>query len=205
MILATPFHPSFTDYADYAKILTKRGPLLNHIHLVVTTKHHQDAAYDFGEEVSGLFLRSFNVVLPELDRTRIGTANDMLRSALRFATNYQHGTEEIPDPALLYNDPSYRPAKSGWLDTIQAEYYLKNAPTVFGDSSKAEDGSKIFKGPVVFAKDFPKKSGLLDFVPSTVHWRIHLRWELANLGVDTKLIGVDRDAILRLKAAPKDE
>lgn len=203
MIFATPFHPSLTDFADYAKVLKRRGPLLSHIHLVVTTEAHQDEAYDFGEITSDLFLRSVHVVLPKLDRTRNATANDMFRSALRFATRYEAKPNELADPALLYSDPSYRPAKTGWLNTIQSEYYLRGAPTVMAATEEYSDGLPLIRGPVIFSKDFPKKSGLLDFVPPTVHWRLHLRWEMARDFAETKLFGRHADSVLRQPATPK--
>lgn len=196
MILATPFLPGLTDYDLYAKEIRRRGNLLNHTHVVISRAEDESDAFLFGEQMSDLFFRSHTSVLQDQARTGHQLSTDMLKAATKFAATYQTKEGELPDPAVIYMDPTYRPLDQGWLDLIQSTYYLKQAPLVFGRIANPDVATVL--GPVVFSKDFYHKSGLLHFVPHNIHWREYLKHEISQFGVDTKLIGSSVETILRV-------
>jgi len=190
MIFCTPFNSNSPfDYNDYAALLEKRGPNTNHHHLIVSTKADEDKAFKFGTKLTELFGRSFFKTISEGQRGHIQTANDLLWEATTFTAAYQIQKGEVPDPPLLYMDPSYRPMKPKWLDTLQAEYYVTQAKRVMGSGKKAEDGSVIFTGPVILSKEFITKSSLLRYLQPRTHWREALKWEMNADFHLTKSIG----------------
>lgn len=197
MILSLSFVPGLTDYKTLAAELKKRGSLGNHVLLVVSEPEHEEEAYQFGTDIADLFLKAVFKALPPAERRKAQLANDLFRASVRFVQTYKHGEGEIPDPALLYLDPTYRPTKTGWVDAIQSEYYLMQAPHIFGVASRDSEGAKIFNGPLVISKEYGPSSGLLDFIPENVHWRTHLRWELSKNSYETKLIGPGADSVLK--------
>ena len=201
MILATPYAEGLTDYTDYTAYLIRRGKLLNHVHLIVARPEDEAAAYEFGEKLADNFRSSHTCILAPKARSANETAVDLLRAALRFARDYKAGEGELPDPAMLYMSPDYRPNENGWLDQIQSEYYLKRGPMVFGKFEP--NGAKTLQGPAVFRKDFYQKSGLLSTVPPNIHWRLYLQHEILNNAVETKLIGHGKDCVLQGKARRK--
>lgn len=201
MILCTPFAPGLTDYTDYTAFLIRRGKLLGHVHLVVARHEDEAEAYEFAEKLSDHFVRTHTSILPPKARSANETAVDMFRAALRFARDYKPGEGELPDPAMLYTSPDYRPQENGWLDQIQSEYYLKRAPLVFGKFEP--NGPKILQGPAVFRKDYYGKSGLLSSVPPNIHWRLYLQHEILNNAVETTLIGHGKTCALKGVARKK--
>jgi len=203
MVICIPFHPNLTDYRQLAAELKKRGNLSNHVLLVISEAEHEDEAYQFGTEVADLFLKSLSKTLPAVERRKAQLANDLFITAARFVYRYKAQDDEIPDPALLYFDPTFRPTKSGWLDAIQSEYYLMQAPQIFGAATVDTEGAKIFNGPLVISKEFAPNSGLLDFIPENVHWRTHLRWELTKNSRETRLIGPGAESVLKLPPVKK--
>lgn len=205
MLLITPFVPGLTNYETYAADLKKRGSLVNHVHRVISRVEDEEEAYRFGTDLADLFLKSSFQGLPPAERTKSQLSNELFRAAARFAASYKAGEGEVPDPAALYMDPAFRPQKNGWLDSIQAEYYLKQAPPVFAAKTKANDeGAKIFLGPLVVSKTFAGSSALLDFIPANQHWRNYLRWELTKDAQETDLIGTgSAESVLKQPPAKK--
>jgi len=204
MLIATPFVPGLTDYTLYAADLRKKGLLLNHIHVVVCRPEDEDEAYRFGSGLSDVFLRSVTKVLSPGERNRITLANELFRAAVKFCSAYRPQEGEMPDPAVLYMDPNYRPTKTGWADTLQATYYLKKAPMTMGRWKLDAEDAKIFEGPMILSRNFPKQSGLLDFLPPNVHYRMYLKHELGKAAVETELIGAgSQDAVLKLPPSKK--
>ncbi len=202
MILATPFIPEITDYADYASVIRKKGKLLAHTHLIVSRPEDEEAAYEFGEKMSDLFLKSHTAIIAADQRNGNQLAVDLFRAATKFCHEYVHGEGELAEPAMLYMDPSYRPLENGWLDRIQSAYYLKRAPLVFGRFTKEEQ--KILIGPVVLNKAFHKSSGLLPFVPPNTHYRTYMQHEFRQNAVETFLIGPgSQDSVLRQQKPKK--
>lgn len=200
MILSIPYFPSLTDYKTLANDLRKRGQLLNHSLVVICHPDDEAEAYAFGQDISDLFLRSATVALPPSDRPKFGLSNDFFRAAVRYVESYKPQSGELADPALLYFDPAYRPTKNTWLDSLQADYYLKNAPMIFGNSKADEENARIFNGPLIISKTFYKASGLINYIPHEAHWRKYLKWELTKNSVETELIGTRPDSVLRIPA-----
>ena len=197
MIISLAFIPGLTDYKALAADLKKRGNLSNHVLLVISEPEHEEEAYQFGTDIADLFFRSVFKALPPAERRKAQLANDLFRASVRFVQTYKHGEGEVPEPALLYFDPTYRPVKTGWLDAIQSEYYLMQAPAIFGTASTDDEGAKIFNGPLVISKEYGTASGLLDFIPENAHWRTHLRWELTKNSRETRLIGQGSESVLK--------
>lgn len=197
MIFALPYIKDLTDYAQLEKELKRKGKLLLHSAVVISTVEDQTEAYDYAQALSELFARTHTVVLTELDRTGNQLSTDFLRAATKFGSEYQTSEGEIKDPALLYMDPGFRPAEAGWLDKIQSNYYLKRAPMVFGKFAKEEP--RIAVGPIVFAKGFYNGSGLLPYVPNNIHWRVYMQSELLSNAVETNVIG----EVLRKRTSAK--
>ncbi len=196
MIFCTPFNSKAPfDYADYAAILLKRGPQTDHHHLILSSKDDEDQAFRLGSELSDLFGKSFFLALPEAPRNGISLANDLFVAAVRFTQNFKTGSKEVPDPPLLYMDPGYRPTKPRWLDDLQAEYYVRQAKTVFGSGKKDTEGAVVFTGPLVISKTFGTKSALLDYLQPTKHWREALKWELNKDYHITPSIGMTNDKV----------
>lgn len=201
MILCTPLIPKLTDYTAYAEDIRKRGKLLNHLHLVVSRQEDEAEAYEFGQGLSDLFLRSNFFAIPEKKRGGLQLANDLFRAAARCVSEHVSREGELSDPALLYMDPSYRPLSNRWLDEIQADYYFRKAPMFFGRFTPEEH---LLQGPVVISKAMYKASGLLAFVPENIHWRTYLRHEVNANSAETKLIGHGSgESVLRQKAITK--
>ena len=201
MLLCTPYvSPSPFDYKAYATALRKRGNLLGHTHIVVSTVENEAEAYEFGSELSDLFLSSSFVALAAKERGPIQLANDLFRAACRRVATYKHAEGELPNPAMLYMAPDYAPTTNGWLDLIQSEYYLRQAPLVMGRFSE----DNLIVGPVVLGREFFKSSGLLPFIPDNVHYRNYLQHELASSSVSTNLIGPgSKDSVLRQTPSKK--
>ena len=196
MLIATPFLPTLSDYEHLAKELRRKGKLLTHVHLVLSRQEDEEAAYAFGEGLSDIFLKSHTIVLPEDTRNGNQLSVDLFRAAARFAYEYVAGEGELPNPAMLYFDPSYRPIENAWAEKLQAEYYFHSAPLVLGRFTK--DEPKLLSGPAVIRKDFFKKSALLKFVPANMHYRVYLQHEFLQNAVQTNLIGPgSQESVLR--------
>ena len=203
MIIVVPYIKGVADYRALAEEMNKRGPLATHLLRVVSSVEDQDEAYAFGQLVAGLFMKSSSLALTPAAPGRVNLANELFRSAVKFTANYQAGDGEIPNPPALYMDPTYRPVKSGWLDAVQTEFYLRGAPPVLGVSKPDEEGARIFQGPVVFSKNFAANSSLVNFLPPDTHYRHYMRWEFSRNHLETKLIGEDASSVLRPPAQVK--
>lgn len=201
MILATPFHPALTDYEDYEKQIRRKGKLLTHVHVVISRKEDEQAAFGFSEKMSDLFLKTRTVVLPEDTRNGNQLATDLFRAAARFVHEYKHGEGELSDQALLFMDPTYRPTEPGWMDLIQSDFYLKRAPLVLGRFGREEP--KLLTGPIVLNKAFYKASGLLKYVPANIHYRAYLQHEFREHAVESKRLTFGPDSVLRQQRQTK--
>jgi len=202
MLLAFPVLPT-QDNTAIAGVLRRRGSGQNHTLVVISRAEDEDIAFKFATELEDGFHRTLTVTVTKEGTSGIHNSNLVFREAMRVLTTYVPDRKEMADPALMYFDPSYRPVKNHWLDSIQAEYYLNNAPVVFGRTAPDATGAPVMQGPVVFSREFPKKSGLLDSLPENTHWRQYLCWELNNHAVKTNLIGAVDPAIIRPHLAKK--
>ena len=119
-----------------------------------------------------------------------------------MAGTYPAGEGEIPNPPALYMDPSYRPLRAGWLDTVQTEFYMRGAPMTMGDLGHDEEGAVVFTGPFVFSRNFAANTSLVNFLPPNVHYRAYMRWEFSKNPLATALIGTAADSVLRPTPKP---
>jgi len=199
MIFATPFVPELTDFTKYAADITKKGLLSHHVHVVISEYDDEEEAFAFGTSISDLFFKTQFVVLPNngTKRGKIQLANDLFRAAVNFMDSYKNENSEMSDPPMLYSDPTYRPQKTHWLNLIQSEFYHNKMPAVSGASVPDAENCKIFQGPVILGPNFSKITALLDFIPPSVHWRTHLRWDLSNNSQETNLIGAGNESVLK--------
>lgn len=202
MLIITPYIAGIADYKTLAANMRKCGPLVTHIHRVVSSVDDQDAAFAFGEEVGDLFMKSSHVAIVPSAAGRINLANEMFRSAVRWVAGYQSAEGEIPNPPALYMDPTYRPLRAGWLDTIQTEFYMRGAPMTMGELGHDDEGAAVYTGPFVFSRNFASNSSLVNFLPPDVHYRKYMRWEFSKNPLATALIGATADSVLRPTPKP---
>lgn len=192
MILSIPFHEdSPVDFEKFAAHLKRKGHMPNHVLMVVCLAQHEEKAFSFAMGLAGYFARHFMVVVPKEKETVLRSSNRLFKAACKALHEYEPKKNELQDPPMCYYDPSWRPVKNGWLDMLQSEYYFANGPTVFGSLEPRS------VGPVIFSKEYPAKSRLLDFLPDNAHWRKYLASEMVNFGVKTDAIGTSEAAYIR--------
>ncbi len=196
VILTIPYNPNLPGgYERLTNALLRNGKHPNHTLLVLAKREHEDPAFDFAMKIHDQFGRYVAVQIPSSDtpRSAVAESNTVFLTALEALRTYEPGDHEMPDPAMLYFDPTWRPTKTRWLDEFNTEFYLAGTPTTYGFS---QDGKIL--GPVVLKRDFLKKSKLLEFLPSSgTHWREFLAWEIINNGLQADAIGRVLPAYIR--------
>lgn len=199
MILCIPYHPRITDYGKFGSALRKLGTNPSHSLMTVSTREHEEAAFEFQMGLVDGYLSAKAVVVPDVPReTPMQFSNRMFLGAMKALHDHVPGPSEHPKPVMLYHDPTWRPFTNRWLDDLQGEYYLNGAPLVMGRFETNGAGVPVTAGPVAFAKGYPKHSKLLDFLmDSGEHWRNFLAWELVNSSVKTDTIGRNKAASIR--------
>ena len=201
MIIAIPFFPGLTDYDKAAATLLKQGDCPGHRLLVVTQRPDEEEAITFREELAPLFDKSVvKVIETPAEGGLVGLSNEMFRAAVRDLPEPKSGdwTGEInPNMPLLYFDPTWRPAKTGWLDSLQSEYFSNGAPSFTGCWTKNKAGEKVPYGPVLIAPGYAEGSGLLAHLPAHQHWRNYLRYEIGTKLIASRTIGAVKGAVLR--------
>jgi len=194
MILTIPYNPNLPGgYDRLTGSILRLGKYPSHTLAVVAKAQHEDAAFDFAMKIHGQFGRYLAVTVPDAQEMMLAASNRMFLAALDMLWDYAPTEHEMPDPAMFYFDPSWRPTKQRWLDEFNTEYYLAGAPTTFGCFNEQKP-----VGPVVIKQDFLKKSKLLGFLPGAgAHWRDFLAWEIINNGVNTEALGRTLPAYIR--------
>jgi hypothetical protein len=204
MILSIPYHPRIADYDKLRTTIRKLGTNPNHTLSVVSTREHEEAAFEFLMDLGASFLRQFAVVVPDAEENPLRLSNRLFLAAMKSLHDYTPSVQENPRPVMLYFDPTWVPITSRWLDELQTEYYLSGAPQVFGYFKTRDDGGPVPTGPIAFAKTYPSYSRLLDFVlESGKHWRDYLSWETFNTAVKTDAIGQTKKACIRPQTVKK--
>lgn len=198
MIVAIPYNPSLPGgYDKLASAISRYGKHPNHALFVISKDEHQDGAFDFAMKVQEMFGRYFAVtVVDQPGETMLKTSNRMFLAALDALRSYQPTENEMPEAAMLYFDPTWRPTKARWLDELQAEYYIAGAPTTFGHFSTTGGIGKV-KGPVILHSRFLNLTKLLTFLPADAHWRDFLAWEIINNGLQSTAFGRILPAFIR--------
>lgn len=197
MIVTIPYNPSLPGgYDKLASALTRNGKNQHHTLFVLAKEEHEDGAFDFAMKVRDYFGRYFAVSVPDQQETMLKASNRMFLAALDALKTYVPLETEMPEPVMLYFDPSWRPTKVGWLNEFQAEYYIAGAPTTFGHFRTTGGIGKVV-GPVAIKRDFLTKTKLLTFLPDDRHWRDFLSWEIIGNGLVSEAFGRILPAYIR--------
>ena len=202
MIIAFAYVPELTNYKDLTKAINAQGQLQGHQLYVVCREEDETKANSFADSLADTFGRAHIAVLPAATRTPVQLANEFFRSACRFMWSFKPASaEEDPEPVLLYFDPTYRPVKPLWANTLQSSHYLFRKP-VTGDFQPDADGAQVPQGPLIVSKQFVNASGLIDSLGASEHWRLRLKWEFSKNFLSTNLIGKSSEAVLAKKKTP---
>jgi hypothetical protein len=177
----------------------RKGKLEAHHLRVVSRREDEELAFKIASAMSDHFLKVTTHTLAERKRSAIGLGNDMFRAAFQFLRDHRSALGELQDPPLLYFDPSYRPSSNGWVDTLQAEFYLRQSPLSMGRTLPGkEPKSRVYVGPVLFSRAFADTEAL-NLLDEAFPWRERLQWLLAKDSVETKLIGPGNKSVIRQK------
>ena len=142
---------------------------------------------------------AIRIVAPEPNP--VALANAFLRDACACLRDYKEEPGEPAGVPMLYTDPTWSPARIGWLNEIQAEFYANRMPVTMGRWEENPDGEKTIWGPLVVSRAYPPTSGLMAFLNGTDHWRHYLRHELGRDMIEATTIG--RGKLSALKPPPK--
>jgi hypothetical protein len=199
MILSIPFFPGLTDYDKFAEVLKKNGQCDGHVLFVVSLRSDEEAALAFRKKVEPLFARSFGKVLNPIEEGGMtGLANAMFKASARFFEGLKDQPGEPAGVPLLYMDPTWQPHKTGWMDSIQAEYFTKGMPQALCRFKTNSIGEKISQGPVLLARSYFAQTALLPHLPPRQHWRLYLRNEIGRSLIESETIGTGDKSVVRL-------
>lgn len=201
MIVSVPFFPGLTDYDKVAATLVKQGDCPGHELLVIVQRPDEDAAIAFDEQTRHLFDRSrVKTIEVPAEGGLTGVSNELFRAAVRAlpeATGGEWTGERNPNLPMLYLDPTWRASATGWLDTIQSEYFAAGTPAFTGCWTKNAAGEKVPFGPLLMAPGYSSGSSLLVHLPPHRHWRSYLRYEIGTRISASRAIGAVKGAVLR--------
>jgi len=206
MILAIPFFPSSSiDYGKFAEAVKKNGQCDGHILLVVSLHSDEEEALDFRKKLEPLFSDSFSNLIPPPDSGGVtGAANNMFKAAAYYFKGHKEKPGEPKGVPMVYMDPTWHPHKTGWLDTIQGEYFSRGMPLALSRWDANNAGEKVTRGPVLLSRTYFEQSALLPHIPPRTHWRVYLRNEIGNVLMDSKTICTGNDGVVRpVKTPPK--
>lgn len=193
MILCIPYSPTLPrGYDKLVGAISRNGKHPAHTLFVISESAHDDAAFQLAMKLRDYFGRYFAITVPSQPESMVMTSNRMFIAATEALKNYAPAAHEMQEPVMLYFDPTWRPTKPRWLDEFQTEYYIRGAPTTFGNFRK----DKVV-GPLAIKRDFIGKSSLLRFLSGKAHWREFLAWELINNGVQAEALGRILPAYIR--------
>ena len=196
MILCIPYNPSLPGgYDKLVSGIVRYGKHPAHTLFIVAKAEHEEGAFTMAMQLKDHFSRYFAITVPDQPEAPIRNSNRMFVAAMDALRSYKPLALEMPQPVMLYFDPSWRPTQDRWLDKFQAEYYISGAPTTFG-SFKTTGTAKVI-GPVAISCKFLRETKLLNFLPETVHWREFLAWEIINSGLQAEALGRILPAYIR--------
>lgn len=197
MILCIPYNPTLPGgYDKLTNAILRNGRHPNHTLFVTSKEEHGDGAFEFAMKIQAQFGRYFAVTIQDQKEGALHASNRMFVSALDALRQYEPSDSEMPEPVMLYFDPTWRPTKQRWLDEFQAEYYIAGAPTTFGHFKRTGGVGRVV-GPVAIKRDFLQKTKLLSFLPPDVHWREFLSWEIIGCGLQAEALGRILPAYIR--------
>lgn len=199
MILTIPYNPSLPGgYEKFVASIMRNGKHPGHTLFVTALPQHEDGAFDLSMKLKDYFGRFFaiQVEAPAKPETPVQASNRAFLAALHALQSYEPLPNEMPEPVMLYMDPTWRPTKQRWLDEFHTEYYIKGTPVTFGNFETRGDQARVV-GPVVISRRFLGLTKLLDFLPADTHWRGFLAWEFVNHGLQAEAIGRTLPAYIR--------
>lgn len=198
MILTIPYHPQLADYGKLSLMIRKLGSNPGHVLMVVSTREHEEAAFEFQMGLVDGFTSAKSIVIPDAPgEAPLRLSNRLFLGTMKALAEHVPGPTEHPKPVMLYYDTAWRPFAPRWLDELQGEYYLRGAPLVMGRFESKGD-KQVPTGPVAFSGAYPKHSRLMDFLlDSGTHWRDYFAWEMFNVAVKTDTIGRNKAAAIR--------
>lgn len=207
MLLVIPCFRSTPNIEKIAEDLKRRGSYPEHDLLVISHRQDEELAYQIADTLKDSFNKVSTESLEGKYLTANHLANAMLSAAMRFYKAYKPDPVHPADAPMMYFHSLFRPVRVGWLNEIQAEFYLKGAPAVFGRSQlldirtdrnqKIENPRRITVGPLVFGRKCLDKLPLLNFLDEKQHWRERMIFELAAGMTETKQIGPGGKSLLR--------
>lgn len=201
MLIFAPIHSAVPSMTTFAADLKRRGKLTDHTLRLCSRKEDEELCYELGDQLSDHFLKVSTQTLPEKKRSAIQLSNEMFSAMFMFLRSYQAAPGELQNPPCLFMDPGYRPASSGWVDAVQAEFFLKQSPASLGRTLPGkEPKSRVYVGPVLFAKKFAGDLETLGLLDDRTPWRERLQWLLAKDSVETKLIGAGSKSVIKPKS-----
>lgn len=209
MLLVIPASSLTPQIDTLAKALKARGPYPEHSLRVITSREDEELGYRIGDELSDSFRKVTTETLAPVPKPRnpVLLANHMLMAAVRFLEGYKYAEDEVQDAPMLYFHPGYRPAQQGWLNDLQAEFFLKGAPPMMGRTQtfgirtdknvKNPNTRRVTVGPVIFGRKCLDRIPLLNYLDDKEHWRSRMVHELASGMTETKQIGAGGKSLLR--------
>lgn len=197
MLLAIPYNPTLPGgYERLIGAFQRLGKHTAHTLIVLTSEAHEDGALALAMELKDVFGRHFSVTIQDQKEPMVKTSNRMFVAAMDTLKKHVPASSEMPEPVMLYFDPTWRPTQKRWLDEFQAEYYIAGAPTIYGYFKTKDEKARV-EGPVAINVRFLKQTQLIDFIPDNVHWRDYLAWEMFNSGVKAPAFGKALPAYIR--------
>lgn len=196
MILTLPYNPTLPGgYDKLVSAILRYGKHPAHTLFVAAKAEHEDGAFEMAMKLKDHFGRYFAITVPDQPETALRASNRMFVASLDALRAYAPAAHEMPEPVMLYFDPTWRPTQDRWLDKFQAEYYIAGAPTTFGHFQTK--GTARVVGPVAIKRDFLKITKLLSFMPDDIHWREYLAWEIIQNGLQAEALGRILPAYIR--------
>lgn len=201
MLISLPVHNSTPGIASFADDIKRKGSLQDHSIRIFSTREDGDLAFQIADSLSDHFRSVTTQTLPPAKRNGIKLANDMFLAAFKWQFNYKPAEGEIKDPPMLYLDPTYRPVANNWVDQLQAEFYLRDAPAVMArvmvDGGVSDKQVKTTLGPVILGSKFLRDCTLVDFLDDREHWRTRMWRELVRDCHNTLQIGHGSKSLLK--------
>lgn len=209
MLLCIPASSLTPQIDTLAANLKRRGPYPEHSLRIITAREDEELGYRIGDELSDSFRKVTTETLAPVPKPRnpVLLANHMLKAAVAFLESYKYAPDEVQDAPMLYFHPGYRPTQQGWLNELQAEFFLKGAPPAMGRTMtlgirtdrnvKNPNTRRVTVGPVIFGRKCLGRIPTIGFLDDKEHWRSRMVHELASGMVETKQIGAGGKSLLR--------
>ena len=197
MIVFIPYHEDLpVSYKELAESIRKAGTNPNRTLAVISLRSQDDGAFTFGNLLTDYFGRHVKVSVDDRAESTVDMSNRFFTAALNAFRKYKPASNEAANSPMMYYDPSYIPNNPRWIDDLQADYFRQGMPQVFGQFGGKNTEKHIPVGPLILSRSYADTSTLLSFIPTGIHWRNYLAWELFKNRVDATGIGSHDSAVL---------